>query len=75
MKFFRNLQKELHTRCNTKKATINGQITKQQLQSALQKYINNNILCVKCGNPETIQNKILLGVKPAVIHVKFNYNA
>lgn len=54
---FRALQKELHTRCNTKKNTINGQLTRQELQEALQKYINTDVLCKKCGNPETIHIK------------------
>lgn len=32
---------------------ISGRYTEQQLQKSLQIYISKNVLCHKCGNPET----------------------
>lgn len=53
-KVLKFLKSYLHTAGNKQNHSVNGERTRQEIQDAISAYIKKEILCKKCGNPETV---------------------
>jgi len=48
------LKQHLNTGGNSKKQSVNGERPRAEIQAAIGAYIKKDVLCRRCGNPETV---------------------